>query len=181
MIPLLPVEEAKKRGAEAGVNEQFSSLNVFRALLHSPKAASAVANLLSTLLFRNTLEARLRELVILRTGWRCASEYEFCQHVQVAKRLKMSDEEILGVREPSACKAYSELDRAVIAMADELLDGGGVSPATWAVLERRLSNADLVELLLAAGNWRMLAIFLNNAKIPLEPGVPSWPDGRPPR
>jgi alkylhydroperoxidase family enzyme len=180
MIPLLSIEEASKRAAEAGINEQFGRLNVFRAMLHNPKAAGAVANLLTTLLFRNTVDARLRELVILRTGWRCASEYEFCQHVQVAKRLKMTDEEILGVREPDSCRAYSKLDRAVIAMTDELLDGAQVSPATWAILENALSPADLVELLLAAGNWRMFAVFLNTAGISLEEGVPSWPEGRKP-
>jgi hypothetical protein len=68
----------------------------------------------------------------------------------------------------------------VIAMADELMEGAKVSAATWQVLERSLSAADLVELLLAAGNWRMLAIFLNSAMIPLDPGVPSWPEGRKP-
>jgi alkylhydroperoxidase family enzyme len=180
VIPLLTVEEAKRRAIEAGINEQFATLNVFRAMLHNPKAAGAVANLLTTLLFRNTLDARLRELVILRTGWRCASEYEFCQHVQVAKRLKMSEEEILGVRNPAACRAYSELDRAVIAMTDELIDGSRVSPATWAILEKALSPGDLVELLLAAGNWRMFAIFLNSAGVPLDAGVASWPEGRRP-
>ncbi len=180
MIPLLPVEEAKKRAAEAGINEQLGVLNVFRAMLQNPGAAGAVSNLLTRLLFQNTLDARLRELVILRTGWRCACEYEFCQHVQVAKRLKMPEEEILGVRDPAACAAYSELDRAVIKMTDELIDDSRVSPSTWAILARSLSPAELVELLLAAGNWRMLAIFLNSAGIPLDSGVPSWPQGRKP-
>jgi alkylhydroperoxidase family enzyme len=180
MIPLLPVEEAGKRAAEAGISPQLGVLNVFRAMLQSPGAAAAVSNLLTQLLFRNTLDSRLRELVILRTGWRCASEYEFCQHVQVARRLKMSEQEILGVRDPSSCTAYNELDRAVIAMTDELLDGSRVSPATWTILERSLSPAELVELLLAAGNWRMLAIFLNSARVPLDAGVPSWPEGRQP-
>ena len=108
MIPLLPVEEAGKRAAEAGISPQLGVLNVFRAMLQSPGAAAAVSNLLTQLLFRNTLDSRLRELVILRTGWRCASEYEFCQHVQVARRLKMSEQEILGVRDPSSCTAYNE-------------------------------------------------------------------------
>jgi alkylhydroperoxidase family enzyme len=181
MIPLLSVDEANKRGTEAGVPEQLRTLNVFRAMLHNPTAAGAAANLLTTLLFRNKLDARLRELVILRTGWRCASEYEFCQHVQVAKRLKMTEEEILGVRDPDSCKAYSELDRGVIAMTDELFEGSSVSERTWSVLARSLSAEHLVELLLAVGNWRMLAIFLNSAKVPLDPRVPSWPEGRKPR
>ena len=86
MIPLLPVDEAIKRGKEFGLDERFAGLNAFRVMLNNPRAAGAVVNLLRTLMFNNTVSARARELVILRTGWRCGCEYEFCQHVQVAKR-----------------------------------------------------------------------------------------------
>jgi alkylhydroperoxidase family enzyme len=55
-----------------------------------------------------TLNHRTRELVILRTGWRTGSEYEFCQHVAIARRVAMSDDEILGVRDPAACGAYND-------------------------------------------------------------------------
>ncbi|MGH7865486.1 MAG: hypothetical protein ACREQB_10870, partial [Candidatus Binataceae bacterium] len=98
----------------------------------------------------------------------------------VARRLKMTDEEILGVREPEKCRAYSEVDRAVIKMTDELFDSYEIGAPTWAILERNFPPEHLVELLLAAGNWRMFAIFLNGAKIPLDAGVPSWPDSKPP-
>jgi len=180
VIALLPVEEARRRGKEAGVPDELAGINVFRALLHNPTVAGPVANLLTTLLFRGKLDPRIRELVILRTGWRTKSEYEFCQHVGVARRLNMTDEEILGLRDPDNCRAYSEVDRAVIKMTDELLDRYEISGATWAVLERNFAPDHLVELLLAAGNWRMFAILLKGAKIPLDAGVPSWPDGKAP-
>src|SRR6516165_3191900 len=108
MIPLLPADEALRRGKDVGLDERFSSLNAFRVMLHNSLAAGAVAELLRTLMFHNTLSARVRELVILRNGWRTQSEYEFCQHVRVSRDLKMSDEEILGVRDPSNCSVYSE-------------------------------------------------------------------------
>jgi alkylhydroperoxidase family enzyme len=180
MIPLLPVEEAVRRGKEVGLDDRFSSLNAFRAMLHSNRAAGAVAELLRTLMFHNTLNARTRELVILRNGWRTRSEYEFCQHVRVARDLKMSDEEILGVRDPANCRAYSETDRAVIRMADELLDNSEASAGTWSTLQKAFSNEELVELLLVAGFWRMIAGYLKTAKVPLDAGVPSWPEGKAP-
>ena len=180
MIPLLPVEEAIKRGKEAGLDERFASLNAFRAILNSPRAAAAAAGLLRALMFQNTLNPRSRELVILRTGWRTRSEYEFCQHVRVARDLKMSEEEILGVRDPDSCHAYSETDRAVIRMVDELLEKSEVSPATWSTLAKSFSHGELVELLLVAGFWRMIAGYLKTAKVPLDAGVPSWPEGKAP-
>ena len=60
MIPLLPVEEAIKRGKEAGLDERFASLNAFRAMLNSPPAAAAAAGLLRALMFQNTLNPRSR-------------------------------------------------------------------------------------------------------------------------
>jgi alkylhydroperoxidase family enzyme len=180
MIPLLPVDEAIRRGKEVGLDERFSSLNAFRVMLHNSRAAGAVAGLLHTLMFQNTLNARTRELVILRNGWRTRSEYEFCQHVRVARDLKMSEEEILGVRDPGNCRAYSETDRAVIRMADELLDNSEVSLAAWTTLQKAFSNEELVELLLVAGFWRMIAGYLKSAKVALDAGVPSWPEGKAP-
>jgi len=180
MIPLLPVDEAIRRGKEVGLDERFASLNAFRVMLHNSRAAGAVAELLRTLMFHNTVNARARELVILRNGWRTRSDYEFCQHVRVSHDLKMSNEEILGVREPGNCRAYSETDRAVIRMADELLDNSEVSAETWTTLQKAFSNEELVELLLVAGFWRMIAGYLKTAKVPLDADVPSWPEGKAP-
>lgn len=56
MIPMLSVEEAKRRGKEAGINEQLAGLNIFRAMLHNPVAAGALANILTTLLLRGKLD-----------------------------------------------------------------------------------------------------------------------------
>jgi alkylhydroperoxidase family enzyme len=192
MIPLLSPDEAQKRFAESGIAEAvgnpnlagaMSKLNVVRALLQNPSVTAAQSRLAGALMGSKTLNPRLRELVILRTGWRTKSEYEFCQHVGIARQLQMSDEEILGVRDPANCKAYSDLDRAVVAMTDELNDSSEVSARTWSVLEKFFSTAELVELLMVAGFWRMMAGFLKTAKIPLDPIDPTvtgWPEGKAP-
>ena len=192
MIPLLPKEEALKRFNETRIADavkdpalakSMSQLNVFRALLNNPAITLAQSGLAGALMGSKTLNHRIRELVILRTGWRTKSEYEFVQHVGVSRRLGMNDEEILGVRNPAECKAYSDIDRSVIALADELHDHSQVSPKTWAALEKSFSAAELVELILVAGFWHMMAGFLKTAEIPLDPIDPTmtgWPEGRAP-
>lgn len=192
MIPLLPPEEALKRFNEAHIADavkdpalakSMSQLNVFRALLNNPTITHAQSGLAGALMGSKTLNPRIRELVILRTGWRTKSEYEFVQHVGVSRRLGMNDEEILGVRNPAQCKAYSDADRAVIAMADELHDSSEVSPKTWAALEQSFSTAELVELILVAGFWHMMAGFLKTAKLPLDSidkTLTGWPEGKAP-
>jgi alkylhydroperoxidase family enzyme len=192
MIPLLSQDDAQRRFAELRIGESInnpnlasamSKLNVVRALLQNPAVTAAQSHLGGVLMSSKTLNPRLRELVILRTGWRTRSEYEFCQHVGIARQLNMSDEEILGVRDPANCKAFSEVDRTVIAMADELHDNAEVLPKTWSMLERFFSTAELVELVLVSGFWRMMAGFLKTAQIPLDPIDPTvrgWPEGKAP-
>jgi 4-carboxymuconolactone decarboxylase len=52
-----------------------------------------------------------------------------------------------------------------------------VSDDTWAALSTRWSDAELVELLVVAGFYRLVSGFLNSAGVELDPGVPGFPDG----
>ncbi len=192
MIPMLSAEEARKRLADSkmleGVTDPnvataMSKLNVFRALLQNVPVTAAQSRLASTLMGSKILDPRIRELVILRTGWRAKSEYEFCQHWAVSRQLKMTEEEILGVRDPAKCSVYNDRDRAVLAMTDELFDASVVSDPTWAKLEQFFSAQELVELIMVAGFWHMMAGFLKTSKIPFDPVDPTitgWPEGKAP-
>jgi len=68
----------------------------------------------------------------------------------------------------------------VLRLADDLHDHAEVTSSTWAVLEKAFTSEELVELLLVGGFWRMAAGFVKSAKIQLNAGVPSWPEGRKP-
>jgi alkylhydroperoxidase family enzyme len=131
-------------------------------------------------MYRNRVAARTRELVILRIAWRTGAEYVFCHHVRISRDLGMPDEEILGVRDPRRCRAYNKTDRAVLRLADELHEDAEVGRSTWAALARAFAPDELVELLLIGGFWRMVAGFVKSARLPLDAGVPGWPEGREP-
>lgn len=180
MLPLVPSEEAVLLAREAGIDGQFSPNNIMRSMLHSPAAAAAFYHFLKVLAYENQLNPRYRELMILRLAWRCGSEYMFGQHMRLSRELKLTETEILGVRDPGKCVDYGELDQVVIRLADELHDKANVSSATWDVLERSFAPNDLVELLLGAGLWRLAAGFLNSAKVPLDEKIERWPNGRAP-
>lgn len=82
-IPLLSLDEARARARGSAVPEYVSELSVFRVLLHHPTLARRFNDLLGQLLFRATLDARLRELVIMRVGWVTGSVYEWTQHCRL--------------------------------------------------------------------------------------------------
>lgn len=181
-IPMLAADDAKAAAAAAGIPEMMSDLSVFRVLLRHPTVTGPLAHLLMTLLFEGKLDPRLRELVIMRLGWRTGSVYEWTQHWRASMSIGMSEAEVLGVREWQRYDGYSPADRAVLAATDETLDNGTISPETWAACAAHVGGPEeLIELVVAIGNWRMFSSLLRSLDVPLEDGVEAWPpDGRRP-
>ena len=182
-IPRLPADEARVAAAAAGVPVMMADLSVFQVLLRHPALAGALHAPLSLLLWRGSLDARLRELVIMRIGWATGSVYEWTQHWWVARGLGVSAEDLLGVRDWRAYQGFGPAERAVLAATDEVLDDGAVTAPTWAECEQHVGGPEeLLELIAAIGNWRMFSTLLRSLDVPLEEGTDPWPpDGARPR
>jgi alkylhydroperoxidase family enzyme len=183
-VPRLPVNEARAAADEAGVPDYMAELAIFQVLLNHPRLACALNDLLATMLWRGTLDSRLRELAIMRIGWLTASDYEWTQHWRVAQGLGVSADDLLGVRDWQGYQAFGPAERAVLAATDDVVHDGAVSAESWAACQREFGAdpAVLVELVTAIGAWRMVASILHSLQVPLEDGVASWPpDGQPPR
>ncbi len=175
-IPLLDAAEAQRVAAEARVPGGFAELNVFRVLLQQPRLAKSINDLLVTLLFKGTLEPRLRELVIMRIGWATGSVYEWTQHWRIARELGVSEEDLLALRDWRAHAGFTATDRAVLAATDETLENGSISSETWAACAAALpSHQELLELVGAIGCWHFVSQLLRSLDVPLEDGVADWP------
>ena len=182
-VPGLPLGEAKAAADEAAVPNYMAELSIFQVLLNHPPLASALNDLLATMLWHGALDQRLRELVIMRIGWLTACDYEWTQHWRVASGLGVPANDLLGVRDWRAYEGFGPTERAVLAATDDLVRDGAVSAESWAACERELGGdrTVLIELVTAIGAWRMVASILRSLNVPLEDGVDSWPpDGRSP-
>lgn len=181
-IPLLSEADAQQAARDANIAEAIASLNIFRILLRHPKLAKQVNDLLMTLLLRGELDARLRELVIMRIGWSTGSVYEWTQHWRIALGLGVTEDDLLALRDWRAHTHWSDTDRAILSATDETLEHGAVSPETWAACEAALpSTEERLELLAAIGAWRMISQILRTLDVPLEAGINPWPpDGAAP-
>ena len=172
----LTPEAAKLTAAEVDIPEVMADLSVFQILLANPPVAGALNGMLSTLLWKGSLDARLRELVIMRIGWATGSVYEWTQHWRVATQLGVDPEDILAVRDWRASDRFGAIEQAVLAATDETLDTGTISAATMAECAQHLQDdAVLVELVVAIGNWRLFSALLLSLDVPLEDGVAPWP------
>jgi alkylhydroperoxidase family enzyme len=151
-------------------------LNIFAVLARHPKLLKRFNLLGGFLLNKGLLPARERELVILRIGWNAEAVYEFGQHTIIGRQVGVTDEEISALTRARDSHPWSTGDAALIAMSDELSDDDCVSDATWELLAARWSEAELIELLIVSGFYRLVSGFLNSAGVQLDEGVAGFPD-----
>jgi alkylhydroperoxidase family enzyme len=176
-LPLLSAGDAIAAGEPVGVPGLLAELNVFRTLLHHPPLARLYSEFLLWMLGQGALDARLRELVIMRLGWTTESVYEWTQHWPIALRSGLSEADVLAVRDWHGHAGFGPAERAVLQATDETVADGAISEATWRSCAEHVSSepAVLLELVTAIGLWRMISSLLRSAAVPLEEGVAPWP------
>jgi alkylhydroperoxidase family enzyme len=173
---MLDIDEAKRRAAARGIPETMAELSVFRIALHQPGVAAGLSNMLHELLWKGVLDARLRELIIMRIGWSTGSVYEWTQHWRVARLLEVPERDLLAVRDWRTAEHFGDAERAVLAATDDTLQYGTITDESWGACRAALDDdAVLVELVVAIGNWRMFSALLRSLDVPLEDGVEPWP------
>ena len=91
---LAPTTEADWDDETRALLDALGRLNIFTTLAHHPKLLKRWLVFGGHVLAKSTLPDRERELLILRVGWRCGSEYEFGQHTVIGRRLGLTDDEI---------------------------------------------------------------------------------------
>jgi 4-carboxymuconolactone decarboxylase len=153
-------------------------LNLFLALARHPDLLRDYLPFGSRLLLTGTLPARDRELAILRTAWLCGCEYEWGQHLRIAARAGVTEEEIADIGDPAAAR-WTAHEAALLRAAQELLDDHDIGQDTWDTLAQGYGDAGLVEFAMLVGHYGMLAGLLNAARVPRDEGVPGFPGGRP--
>ena len=115
-------------------------------------------------------------MLILRTAWVVRSEYEWGQHVVIARNAGMSEDEIAMARNGPGASGLAERDRLLLAATDELLDDTFVSDATWAGLSGLYDTRQMMDIVFTVGQYNMLAMGLNSFGVQRDEGVPGFDD-----
>jgi 4-carboxymuconolactone decarboxylase len=177
-IPPLPVDEqddeVKELLAGAGVQDALAS-NIFTTLVRHRglfrKWVPFGGKLLS-----GKLNLRDREILILRTGWLCKSEYEYGQHSLIALQNGFTKDELDGVKFGAAAPCWNPLESALVKVADELHFDATISTETWSTLASNYNEQQLIEIPMLVGQYHLVAFTLNSLGVQREPGVPGFGD-----
>jgi 4-carboxymuconolactone decarboxylase len=169
-----PSPEVEELFAKGGMRKPGEPpLNIFGTLAHHPALMRRWLVFATHVLSKSTLTPRDRELLILRTGVLCHSQYEFSQHAIIARRSNITDAEIEATKLDISAHPWSEFDATLLRAADELHDDARLSDATWATLRTAYSDEQLLDAIFAVGNYHIVSMVLNSCGVQLDEGVPA--------
>jgi len=146
-------------------------LNIYRTLAAHPKLLKRWGVFGTHVLYKNTIPAREREILILRVGWLCRSEYEWGQHVVIACAAGVTDAEIERVKEGADAAGWNGADAVLIRAADELHNDSFVSDSTWQALSNTWNTQQLIDIIFTVGQYHTVSMALNTLGVQLDEGV----------
>ena len=146
-------------------------LNIYKTLAQHPKLLKRWGVFGTHVLFKSTLPARERELLILRTGWLCQSGYEWGQHVLIGRASGLSDEEIDRVAKGPDAAGWAPSDADLLRAADELHNDSFISDATWNALSERFDTRQMIDVIFAVGQYHTVSMALNTLGVQLDEGI----------
>jgi alkylhydroperoxidase family enzyme len=165
-VEIARVEPIKATGDELAVTRTFAR---HPDLTQSRSSRAGFVNRVSP------LSPRHREILILRIGWDCQSEYEWAQHVgRVGRAREHGLDPAMIARGPSA-PGWDPFEATLLRAADELYRDITVSDATWKALAAKYDTASLMSAVFTASSYRATSMALNAFGVQLDPGDERFP------
>src|SRR3954471_2172499 len=111
MARIAPIDPADVPEDVREALENLPPLNIFRTLAHAETAFRPFLRFGGAVLGRMQLDPIVRELAILTVAHEAEAEYEWIQHVAIAKAVGATDAQIDAIADPTA-DAVDPADRA---------------------------------------------------------------------
>jgi alkylhydroperoxidase family enzyme len=129
------------------------NLTILRLLANAPVTFRPFVLLSSALLYNAVLPADVREVVILELAVRRQSSYEWTEHVPMARRAGVTNEQIDALKTTDDRGApFSEEQQLALRFLSEL-ERGSVQGGTWKAAVASWGEQGAIELVLTLGWW----------------------------
>jgi AhpD family alkylhydroperoxidase len=147
---------------------------IVAALAHVPELLEVTLPFLDAALGASAVDARTKELVILRTSAVMGCRYCTQTHTVVARNSGLSVEEVAALRgqQPLEAAFTDPRDLALLRWVDEVAVGPGPVPeAARRAAREHLQDPELVEVTLLVGATLLLNRFCSALELPTSPKV----------
>jgi 4-carboxymuconolactone decarboxylase len=166
-LPLAEFEPATKKRLE----ELWGSPpNLYRALGNHPTLLAAWTEFAKALRHDTRTPRALREIMILRSAQLVRSEYEWAQHLPMARKAGVRETQIAALAAWRGSKEFDAREKAALALAEDVTRGT-VSDKVYDEAMRHFDRGEYVELAMVPAFYAMVARMLDAMGVELEPEV----------
>ncbi|WP_331232856.1 carboxymuconolactone decarboxylase family protein [Natronorarus salvus] len=151
---------------------QGRRLHVYQSIGNNPEVLAGLRGFFASLWTDTGLDERGRELVILAVSREAEFDYEWHQHVRIARGVGVTDEEILAISE-GRLETFDTDDRELIEYAIAVVREE-VDDALHDRLAERHGNDTIVGIAALAGAYAMLGQVLAAFDVELEEPFVGW-------
>jgi alkylhydroperoxidase family enzyme len=164
-VPLAEFEPALKQRLE----ELWGTPpNLYRQLANHPRLIAAWSEFARTLRHDSRTPRALRELMILRGAQLMDSEYEWAQHLKMARKAGVREAQIDALASWKLSPEFDQKEKAALSLA-EAVTHGQVGDDVYAEAMRHFDHQDYVELAVTAAFYAMVGRMLDAMHVQLEP------------
>jgi 4-carboxymuconolactone decarboxylase len=144
-------------------------LNIFRMLAQAPANLKPFVDYGMSLLFQTEFDPRKREIAILRVAHVTRARYEWHQHVTLARRVGVTDEEIAKVAVEGPVRSFDEEGNLLCRVADEISRDVRLSDEALSAILARYGRRKAIELILVCSHFNMVSRILESTRVDVEP------------
>ena len=163
----------------AAVRAQLGTpLNVHRALAGRPEMLAAWWSFRNFVVHDSSLDARAKEIVILRVAHRAEGDYEWRHHVPLAIEAGVSEAEVAAIAAGPDAAALSDAARALLVAVDQCFDSHGLDEAAIDALTSHFGANAVYDVLATVGMYNLMALMTNSFQVPMDTITPSFSSER---
>ncbi len=145
----------------------------FRALLHSPQAASYLTSMGAQLRFKSALPENLKEFAIIILAREWNSAIEWTAHAALAANAGVSAASIEAIRTGKGPSALTDQEQVIARFVHQLLRDKKVTDDAYAAADKLLGTRGMVDLTLTCGYYTAINMAQIALKSEMEPGKAS--------
>lgn len=142
-------------------------LNVFRMVAGAPRAVRPFMALGRAVL-STALDARRREIAVLRVAHATRASYEWAQHEQLARNVGVTEEEIRAIGNQDTVAGPDEELNLICRVADEVSRDVRLSDEALEQIMDRYGPREATELILLVSYYNMVSRFLESTRVEVE-------------
>ena len=145
-------------------------VNLYRALGNNPKMVAAWTEFAQAIRADSQTPRALRELMILRSGQIQDSEYEWAQHLRMARKAGVREAQIEQLAGWRASAEFDAREKAALELL-EAVTACKVTDEVWAIGKAQFSDHELVELVMTASFYCMVGRVLDALQVEMDPDI----------